>query len=283
MRAQRRHEMLRIEPLRQNLVEDQQRRRVIACQAGVHQAETELVVQHPQIANHVFITQLRPAESHHLVEQRQRIAHRAVRLVGDHVQRLVVHRDPLLARDVPQVADDVRHPDAIEIVGLAAAQDGRQDLVLLRRRQDEDGVCRRLLQRLQEGVESRLRQHVHLIDDVHRIASHLRRNLHLVHQRLDVLHAVVGRRIQLVDAVRTPLGERAAGVALPAGLQVRSGIRAVDGLGENARRTRLAHAPGAAEKICVRELPALDRVLEGPRDVVLSDQGLERVGTVFAS
>ena len=283
MRAQRRDEMLRIETLAEDLVEGEQRRSVIPRQQRIHQAETVLVVEHPERTDHVLVSDVRSAERDRLVEQGQRIAHRPVRLVGDHVERAVVHGDPLLGGDPLQIAHDIRHADAVEIVGLATAQDGREDLVLLRGREDEDGVCRGLFQGLEEGVECRLREHVHLIDDIHRIASHLRRNLHLVHQALDVVHAVVGRRIQFVDAVGAPLGEGAAGVALPAGLEIGPGVGAVDGLGEDARGTGFAYSSGAAEQIGMCELAPQDGILEDPRDVVLSDQGLERVGTVFAS
>ena len=44
-----------------------------------------------------------------------------------------------------------RHP--LEVIDLTAAQDGGQDLVLLRRGEDEDDMCRRFLQCLEEGIE----------------------------------------------------------------------------------------------------------------------------------
>ena len=283
MRTDRGHEMRRIETLRQDLVQQQQRRRIVPGKGRVHQAETVIIIQHAQIADHVRAMDILAAESDRLVEKREGITHGAVGLVRDHVQRLVVDRNPLLAGDIPQVADDVRHADAVEIVGLAAAQDGRENLVLLRGREDENRVCRRLLKGLEESIERRRGEHVHLIDDIDRIASHLGWDLHLVHQVLDVIHTVVGRRIQFVDAVRPALRERTAGIALATGLEIGPGVGAVDGLGEDTRGARLADAPRAAEQISVRELPALDRILEGPRDIVLSDQRLERVGTVLAS
>ena len=41
----------------------------------------------------------------------------------------------------------------------------RDDLVFFGGRQDEDGVCGRLLERLEEGVEGGRREHVDLVDD----------------------------------------------------------------------------------------------------------------------
>ena len=42
---------------------------------------------------------------------------------------------------------------SVEVINLASAQDCWQNLVLLGCGKDEDGVCRRLFERLQKGVE----------------------------------------------------------------------------------------------------------------------------------
>ena len=61
-------------------------------------------------------------------------------------------------------------PDAGEVEALAARQDGDRDLVRLGRREDELHVRRRLLQRLEQGVERLRRQHVNFVDDVDLVA-----------------------------------------------------------------------------------------------------------------
>ena len=58
-----------------------------------------------------------------------------------------------------------------QIKALAAAEDGRQDLVRLGRREEEFHMWRRLFQRLEQGVEGLFRQHVHFVDDVDLVAS----------------------------------------------------------------------------------------------------------------
>ena len=282
MRAQRQHEMQGIEALRQDLVERQQRRGIVAGDEGIHQFERVLVIQDVQIAHDVLILDVCPAEGHRLVENRKRVAHRSVRLLGNDVQGLIIDPDPLFLRDAAQVHHDVGHADAVEVVGLAARQDRRDDLVLLGRGEDEDRVCRGFLERLEEGVEGRRAQHVDLIDDIDAVAADLRRNLHLLQQGLDILHAVVGSRIQLMDAERAAFGERYAGLALAAGLQVGGRMGAVDRLRKDAGGTGLADATGAAEKIGVCDLAAGDRILEGPGDDILADQALERVRPVLA-
>jgi hypothetical protein len=60
-------------------------------------------------------------------------------------------------------------------------------------------------------------------------------------------------------------------------------MEAVDGFGEDTGGTGLTYAPGAAEKIGMRQLTAENGILEGPGYIVLSDQGLERVRTILPS
>ena len=117
------------------------------------------------------------------------------------MQGLIVDVNVLLRRYLPEIHHDIRNADAVEIVSLATGENGRKNLVLLRGRKNEYGVGRRLLQCLEEGVEGRLGQHVHLVDDIDTVPADLRRNLDLVHQCLDVVHTVVGGGIQLVDAI----------------------------------------------------------------------------------
>ena len=66
------------------------------------------------------------------------------------------------------------HGHSLEVVDLAAREDGGQDLVLLGRGEDEDDMGGRFLQRLEEGIEGLLREHVDLVDDKDLVASHLR-------------------------------------------------------------------------------------------------------------
>ena len=98
---------------------------------------------------------------------------------------------------------DVADSDALKIKNLAARENGRQDLVLFSRRQDEYGMCRRFLKRFEECVECSLGQHVHLVDDVHLVGSHLGRKANLVDELPDVVDRVVGCGVKLknVEAV----------------------------------------------------------------------------------
>ena len=63
--------------------------------------------------------------------------------------------------------------------------------MLFSRCQNEDGIFRRLLQRLQESIEGRGREHVHLIYDIDLVLAALRWIAHLLHQISDVVYGVI--------------------------------------------------------------------------------------------
>ncbi len=92
------------------------------------------------------------AERQHLVGQRQRIPHRAIRRAGDHRDRIVVRAHAFLAQHVTQPIPNVRRTDALEIEPLQPAQHGRgrlRDLLWLGRREYEHDARRRLLEHLE--------------------------------------------------------------------------------------------------------------------------------------
>ena len=89
----------------------------------------------------------------HLVENRQGIAHAAIGLAGNDAQGLFLVIVAFLLGHVLEMAHDVGHLHAVEVVDLATAEDGWQNLVLLRGGQDEDGVGGRLFKGLEEGIE----------------------------------------------------------------------------------------------------------------------------------
>ena len=123
---------------------------------------------------------------------------------------------------------------------------------------------------------------MNLIYDIDAVPSYLRRYLHLIHQRPDVLDSVVGGGIELVNSVGTAFGKAAAGLAFAAGLHIRGRMGAVDDLGENACGTGFAYTSRAAKQIGVRELVPEYGVFERLRYCVLTDKRPERVRTVLA-
>ena len=75
-----------------------------------------------------------------MVRNLQGIAHAAVGFLGDQAQRLFLVGDALFLGHHFQMCDGVGHVHALEVIDLAAGDDGGQDLVLLRGGKDEDDV-----------------------------------------------------------------------------------------------------------------------------------------------
>ena len=193
-----------IETLCQNFIEGLEAEGIIAGEEMFHKGETVFIVQHVEVADHIGIFHIRSAKCHRLVENGQSIPHGSVCLVGDDVKGFVVDADALLACHHPEVPDYVLHRNPVEVVGLAAGEYGRENLVLLGGCKYKYGVCRRLLEGFEEGVEGLLREHMHLVYDIDTVFAHLRRHPDLVHKGLDVFHSVVGCGIELVYAIGPP-------------------------------------------------------------------------------
>ena len=185
-----------------------------------------------------------------LVEQRKAVAHAAVGKAAKKLRRVRREADALLLRDIGEALGDRVAVEPPEAVALAAGEDRGKNFMELRCCENEHEMLRRLLQNFQQRVERRFGEHVHLVDDVHALAYCGGREDCLVAQHAHIVHAVVGRRIQLDHVENGAVLNAAAGVALVAGVSVHR-VLAVDRLGENARAGRFARAAGADKKIGV--------------------------------
>ena len=159
---------------------------------------------------------------------------------------------------------------------------GGDHLPRIRRREDEVHVGRRLFERLQQGVEGLLGQHVHFVDDVDLVLALAGRVLDALEQmRPDLFDPVVGRAVDLqhVDAAsfRDFPAER-AGVAG----RHRGAVDAVQGLGQDTGCGRLAHAAGSGEEVGMGDLARLNGVFQRGGDVFLPDYAVEFLGAPFS-
>lgn len=114
-------------------------------------------------------------------------------------------------------------------------------------------MLRRFFQGFQEGVESRRRQHVHLVDDIHLVFANLWRDTYLFNQGTDVFDRVVGSGIQLMDIIRTLFVECLARFTFIARLSFRRGMQAVDGLGKDTCAGGFSYPSRTAEQVGVRQ------------------------------
>ena len=143
---------------------------------------------------------------------------------------------------------------------MGSGTDRLQQLLRLRRGEDEDQVLRRLLHDLQQRVEACRGDHVRLVDNEHPVARFRRRIEGAFAQLAHVVHAVVRGGVQLrnVQVPRPARRQRYAGFALSAG-RGRRPFHAVQRPRQNARRRRLAAAARPGEQVRVVDPPAVQR------------------------
>ena len=140
---------------------------------------------------------------------------------------------------------------------------------------------RRLLQRFQQRVERRLRQHVDFVNQINLVAAARRRIHRVVDQLAHVVDAGIAGGIdfeQIDEAARIDLD---AGTALTAWLRSRA-LLAVQRLGKNARDRGLADPARAGKQQRVMQPSAVQRMGERAHDVLLPDQFGKAAWTPFA-
>ena len=219
----------------------------------------------------------------HLAEHRQRVAHAAGARARDEGQRGGLGRDALLLADVGQVLLQRLGRHEAEGVVVRARADGRQDLLRLRRGEDEAHVLRRLLDELEQRVEARGRDHVGLVDDVDLVARRRRREHGPLAQVAGVLDAAVAGSVELDDVEGAGPVRREVGAALADAARIRGGaLLAVQRAGEDAGRRGLAAAAGAGEQVGVVHAVVLEGPAQRAGDVVLADDVVELRRTVGA-
>ena len=140
---------------------------------------------------------------------------------------------------------------------------------------------RRLLQCFQESVESRLREHVHLINNINLITGTLRWYTHLLYQAADIVNRIVRGRIQLMNIKRITILERDARWALTASLAVCLQIGAVNGFSQYTRAGGFAHPPRPAKQKCLRQLIIFNSVFKGVGYMLLTNNGIKSSRAVF--
>ena len=187
----------------------------------------------------------------------------------------------LLRGNVLKILRDHRAVKPLEAVPLAAGKYRGGNLLKLRRREDEHQMLRRLLKDLEQGVESRSREHVHLVDDVHALFHGGRREHGLVPQRADIVNAVIGCRVQLHHVEYRPVRDAAAGGADAAGAAVHR-MLAVHRAGEDARTGGLARAARADKDVSVGEPTGHHLVFQRLGYVLLSDDLIKDLRPPFA-
>ena len=200
---------------------------------------------------------------------------------GDHPHRRVGHLDLLLGGDPPQHTGQLLERRAMEVEPMAAVDDGGGNLVRLGGGQHEDHVRGRLLERLQERVPRRGREHVRLVEDVDAAPAAHGLERDVLAQLADVVDGVVGGGVHLDHVDGRAVGDGAAGRIV--GREVGAGSAlGVQRTGQELGHARLAGPPRADEQVGVMHLPELDRVAQCAHDVLLSHHLVEGARAVAA-
>ena len=223
------------------------------------------------------------AEDAQLLQRGERIAHAALGMARHDGKRLVVVVEALLLAHVCQAALDILVTDAVEIEALTARKDGLQNLLRVGGAQHKDHVRRRLLERLEQRVKRRRREHVDLVDDIDLVLATHRGKVNGVDDLLaHVVYAGTACGIELVDIGVVAFGDELALLAGAIGHAAartlgarRLGIAAQQRLGQNARHGGLARAARSAEQVRVGQAPLGDGVLERRDDMLLAHHGVE--------
>jgi len=216
-----------------------------------------------------------------LVQKGQGITETTVRPDGDEISCIFGEGQIAFFGDMEEMIPDIGHRNAMEFIPLAAGKDGQRNLFRLRGGQDEKDVGRRFFQRLQEGVEGLLRQHVDFIDDIDFFAACRGKGPDRFLQRPDFLDAPVRSGIDFINVQRGPAVDFFAAPAFIAGVRP-LGIQAVHRFGQDFGHTGLAGTPGTGEKVGVSQPVLLDGPLERNGNMFLPHHFRKSAGTPFS-
>ena len=173
------------------------------------------------------------------------------------------------------------HRDAPQIEALAARHDRRQHFLRFGGGKHELHVRRRFLERLEQGIERRRGEHVHLVDDVDFERRRSRRIQAGLAQLTHLFDPVVAGTVNLEHIDRSSLGDLDA-LGIVIGEIDFGAVDAIQALGKNPCQGRLARAARTTEQICVCNALSADGIGQRLADVILADDITEALRTIFA-
>jgi hypothetical protein len=191
-------ELRQVEAPAKGVIQERQCRRWIASRDRRTQRHDQASIGHTQHRRGLLFAEPPFAGGQHLIEQRQRVAHRASPLAGNDVQRAGIELDRFAGQHIGEVLDQASRRHQLEVVALHAREDGLRQLVRIGGGKDEQRVRRRLFQRLEQRVEGAGRQHVDFVEDVELLFAAHRGVADRLAQLADVLDAVLRGGVDLL-------------------------------------------------------------------------------------
>ena len=260
----------------------------IASHQRLEQVDNPRAVGKPQHLPHVLGAHWSGRVRDGLIQQRQRVTHRAFGCAHNQRKRLGLDLDGFPARNRFEMLHQQTGIDPTQIETLAARKNGDGNLADFRGGEDELGVRRRLFQGLEQGVEGLRGEHVNFVENVDLVAGADRSIANRVVDLAHVVDAVVRGGVHLDDVDVPALHDRLAMHADRWHFDCRRGDGAIGKLvvertGEDARRRGLADAAHAGEDPGLRDASSLERIRDRAHHRILADQIIEGRGTILAS
>ena len=248
-----------------------QQTRGVQFRQTFQQRQHMTVIQGAQHGGDIFAPHLSMPEGDRLVGQTHGVTHRAIGGLAEQPQRVFLEADFLTPENVGEVLDHADRRHVLERELQTARQDGDRQLLRVGGREQEFHVGRRLFQRLEQRIETVGRQHVHLIDEVHLVASLGRGVLDVVQKLTRVLDLGPRGGVDFDQVDEAPLVDLATGATHAAGSGADT-LLAVQTLGENARQRRLADTASPGEQIGMVQAPLIEGIDQRTADMLLTDQ-----------
>jgi len=218
-----------------------------------------------------------------LIENRERVAHRAVAGLGQQRERIIVGFNFFLSREVAELPPNVLKLHRAKAEMLAARANGLRNIFGLRGRHHENDVAGRLFQSFEQRIEGGVGDLVGLVEDVDLEAVARWAVACTVAQFANFVDAAIGGSVNFDDVDCVAGADFGAGLAHTARLGGWFvGGTAVEGHGQNAGYRRFSDSTVAAEDVAVGDAALFDGVLQGAGDVFLADHVGEFLGTIFA-
>ena len=140
---------------------------------------------------------------------------------------------------------------------------------------------RRLFERLQQRIEAVVRQHVHLVDEIHLEASTTGCVLHILEQFAGIFYLGAGRGVDFDQVDETTFADLAAGAALATRGRSNAGF-AIKAAGEDTCDGGLADSTGTGEQVGVVQALVVECIDQRLQHMALPHQFAESARTPFA-
>ena len=90
-----------------------------------------------------------------------------------------------------------------EVKGLTSGENGGQNFVLLRCRQNKLDIRWGFFQSFEKGIKGCRTQHMHLINNIHFVFTLRRWYTHLLYQGANIFYGIVGSSVELKNIIGT--------------------------------------------------------------------------------